>query len=361
MSSCPGERMTLGQGGGVRGRLRRGRGADRTAGRRRRRPASARLACIAASCSYAVGAIITRLAPPGPYLGFGAGGLLVAAASDRAAGADPRGAGRTLPPAAAVAGVLYLGIFPTALATVMLVFVVQSAGPSFMSLVNYQVPVWAVMLGLALPRRGAAAAVPRGAGADPRRAGASVAATAEGLRAGGNRIVTAISQPLRGYGEGLDGHSRTSCWLASGCGRRAASGRGAPPAGCGRLAWRLGPATPGGRHRSPSPARPRHRRRHVDVGQARVRLFGMDAPELDQYGGYKAKSHLIRLAGGRQVSVQPVDVDCYGRIVAVVRCGEVDLSRQMVCRRIRARDDRLAPRLRGCGVTGPTQPPRPLG
>ena len=30
----------------------------------------------------------------------------------------------------------------------MLVFVVQSAGPSFMSLVNYQVPVWAVLLGL---------------------------------------------------------------------------------------------------------------------------------------------------------------------------------------------------------------------
>ena len=37
-------------------------------------------ACIAASCSYAVGAIVTRLAPPGPYLAFAAGGLLVAAA-----------------------------------------------------------------------------------------------------------------------------------------------------------------------------------------------------------------------------------------------------------------------------------------
>ena len=50
----------------------------------------------------------------------------------------------------ALAAVLYLGIFPTAIATVMLVFVVQSAGPSFMSLVNYQVPVWAVLLGLAV-------------------------------------------------------------------------------------------------------------------------------------------------------------------------------------------------------------------
>ena len=42
---------------------------------------------------------------------------------------------------------------PDALATVMLVYVVQSAGPSFMSLVNYQVPVWAVILGLSSSAR----------------------------------------------------------------------------------------------------------------------------------------------------------------------------------------------------------------
>ena len=83
----------------------------------------------------------------GPYLAFGAGGLLVAAAlivppALLLEGWPP------LPPLPALLGVLYLGVFPTALATVMLVFVVQSAGPSFMSLVNYQVPVWAVVLGL---------------------------------------------------------------------------------------------------------------------------------------------------------------------------------------------------------------------
>jgi drug/metabolite transporter (DMT)-like permease len=107
----------------------------------------ARLACIAASGCYAVGAIVTRLAPPGPYLAFGAGGLLVATVAilPLALGLE----GWPLePPRAAVLGLLYLGIFPTALATVMLVYVVQSAGPSFMSLVNYQVPVWAVILGL---------------------------------------------------------------------------------------------------------------------------------------------------------------------------------------------------------------------
>lgn len=108
----------------------------------------ARLACIAASASYAVGAIVTRLAPPGPYLAFGAGGLVIAAALILPLALAGEGWPEA-PPVAATLGVLYLGLFPTALATVMLVFVVQSAGPSFMSLVNYQVPVWAVLLGLA--------------------------------------------------------------------------------------------------------------------------------------------------------------------------------------------------------------------
>ena len=107
----------------------------------------ARLACVAASCSYAVGAIITRLAPPGPTLSFGAAGLLVAAAISCRSPSSSR-AGRPRRRCPRSSGVLYLGIFPTALATIALVYVVQSAGPSFMSLVNYQVPVWAVILGL---------------------------------------------------------------------------------------------------------------------------------------------------------------------------------------------------------------------
>jgi drug/metabolite transporter (DMT)-like permease len=108
---------------------------------------AARIACIAASCSYAVGAIITRMAPSGPYLGFGAAALIVAAALILPPALVLEGL-PALPPGEAVAGLLYLGVFPTALATMMLVYVVQSAGPSFMSLVNYQVPVWAVILGL---------------------------------------------------------------------------------------------------------------------------------------------------------------------------------------------------------------------
>jgi drug/metabolite transporter (DMT)-like permease len=110
-------------------------------------PVLARLACIAASCCYAIGSIITRRAPAGPYLSFGAGGLLMAAVMIVPLALAVEGLPAE-PPPQALLGALYLGIFPTALATVMLVFVIQSAGPSFLSLVNYQVPVWAVIIGM---------------------------------------------------------------------------------------------------------------------------------------------------------------------------------------------------------------------
>ncbi len=68
----------------------------------------------------------------------------------------------------------------------------------------------------------------------------------------------------------------------------------------------------------------------IEVKRTRIRLFGMDAPELSQYGGKKARSHLIRLAGGRLVRVEPVVTDCYGRIVAKVWMEEIDLSDRIV-------------------------------
>lgn len=55
-----------------------------------------------------------------------------------------------LPATTPLIAILYLGIFPTAVAQVMLVQVARSAGPSFLSMVNYQVPVWSVIFGVAL-------------------------------------------------------------------------------------------------------------------------------------------------------------------------------------------------------------------
>ena len=45
---------------------------------------------------------------------------------------------------------LYLGLLPTGVAQILLVQVIRSAGPVFMGLVNYQVPVWSVVFGAAL-------------------------------------------------------------------------------------------------------------------------------------------------------------------------------------------------------------------
>ena len=63
---------------------------------------------------------------------------------------------------------------------------------------------------------------------------------------------------------------------------------------------------------------------------ARIRLAGIDAPELSQPGGAEARSHLIRLIAGGAVRIEPLDTDRYGRMVARVhaRCG--DLGRLMV-------------------------------
>ena len=107
----------------------------------------ARIACVTASASYACGAIITRLAPSGPYLSFAAAGLLLASCMIVPIALLVEGV-PAWPDLPALLGVLYLGLFPTALATFLLVYVIQSAGPSFMSFVNYQVPVWAILIGM---------------------------------------------------------------------------------------------------------------------------------------------------------------------------------------------------------------------
>ncbi len=106
-----------------------------------------RLACIGAAFCYAIGSIITRIAPPVHPLVFSSGGLLVGATLMLPVALYMEG----LPGAMSASvwtALVYLGLGPTALATILLVRVIQSAGPSFMSLVNYQVPVWSVIFGV---------------------------------------------------------------------------------------------------------------------------------------------------------------------------------------------------------------------
>lgn len=74
------------------------------------------------------------------------------------------------------------------------------------------------------------------------------------------------------------------------------------------------------------------------LGAIRIRLAGIDAPELNQTCGEAtdpwpcgadAADRLAALVG-RDVSCQPQDRDRWGRVVAVCRTGDVDLGAEMV-------------------------------
>ena len=63
----------------------------------------------------------------------------------------------------------------------------------------------------------------------------------------------------------------------------------------------------------------------------KVRLLGIDAPELNQPGGDDARSYLIHLIGKSRVVLETFDTDRYGRVVARVLTEEGhDLCGEMV-------------------------------
>ena len=108
----------------------------------------AQIACVLAAAGYAIGSVASKLAPPTHPFSFGAATLLLAAlmASPAALLVEaPLEQGWT---PAALASTLWLGLGPTALAIVVLLSILRRAGPTFLTMVNYQVPLWAMALGM---------------------------------------------------------------------------------------------------------------------------------------------------------------------------------------------------------------------
>jgi endonuclease YncB( thermonuclease family) len=68
----------------------------------------------------------------------------------------------------------------------------------------------------------------------------------------------------------------------------------------------------------------------VVVRRTRVRLHGIDAPEMDQEGGAEARAFLCSLVRGRSVTVVPIEMDIHGRTVARLEVEGIDLCRAMV-------------------------------
>ena len=108
-----------------------------------------RMACVSAACCYGISSVLMRRLPAVDPIGLSTVLLIIAA-------------GLVIPIAWVVEGpppkpdentlivIAFLGLIPTAGASILRVLVIRSAGPVFMSLTNYQVPVWSVVLGVVL-------------------------------------------------------------------------------------------------------------------------------------------------------------------------------------------------------------------
>lgn len=106
-------------------------------------------ACLLTAFGYASGGIVSKRAPQMGLIRFAAATLLLAALQSVPLALIVEEPFAGMPELAPSLALLYLGLLPTALAMVLLLAVIERTGPGFLSLVNYQVPVWAVLFGWA--------------------------------------------------------------------------------------------------------------------------------------------------------------------------------------------------------------------
>lgn len=105
------------------------------------------LACIAAAISYAISSVMTRRCPPIDPITLAALLLCVGAAALIPAMLLIEGVPQLSNTRASWA-IILLGLLPTALAALIRVATIRSAGAVFMTLVNYQVPLWSMLFGV---------------------------------------------------------------------------------------------------------------------------------------------------------------------------------------------------------------------
>ncbi|PUB13556.1 DMT family transporter [Yoonia sediminilitoris] len=104
------------------------------------------LACVAASVCYAISSILTRRCPPIDSITMAAFLLVIGSIALIPAMLWIEGVPQLSDPLS-MGAILFLGFVPTALAALLRVFTIRSAGAVFMTLVNYQVPLWAMFFG----------------------------------------------------------------------------------------------------------------------------------------------------------------------------------------------------------------------
>ena len=104
------------------------------------------IACVGAALSYAVSSILTRNCPPVAPITLAAILMVIGAVALLPVmliteGVPEIAAGRS------TLAIIGLGLIPTAFAALLRVVIIRSAGSVFMTLVNYQVPVWSMVFG----------------------------------------------------------------------------------------------------------------------------------------------------------------------------------------------------------------------
>jgi drug/metabolite transporter (DMT)-like permease len=108
------------------------------------------LAVLAGALCYAVNAVLARRLPAIPALTASAGVMLVASLAmiPLALAVDSPRAALSEAAATSAIAILWLGVMSTALATIISFLLINSAGPTFMSLINFQIPIIALLAGV---------------------------------------------------------------------------------------------------------------------------------------------------------------------------------------------------------------------
>ena len=110
----------------------------------------AELAVLGGALCYAANTVIARHRVKGDVLVASVCVLLIASAMSVPVALVIDRPWTLAPDAVAIASVIWLGIGPTGIATIFYFVIVGSAGPTFMSLVNYISPCVALLLGVAI-------------------------------------------------------------------------------------------------------------------------------------------------------------------------------------------------------------------
>lgn len=107
------------------------------------------LAILAGAVSYAINTILAKRLPNESLLAISTAVLVVASLIMLPALLTFEGQWMVEMSSVGFMSLVLLGVFPTAVATFIYFAVIARVGPSFLSQINYLIPVWAVLMGIA--------------------------------------------------------------------------------------------------------------------------------------------------------------------------------------------------------------------